>query len=115
MSMKIVLTAQLVTLIHKTGLNIDESEVSVLPVHLRETRLVSFETRHVSRDGGNLLLSGTVSLGNEYPIFLVLKVSVHWHLQCTCSVLQAVTWETKMAVACLENSVHKMFATYMYF
>ena len=53
-------TAQIVTIIHKTGLNIDESEVLVLPVHSRETRLVSFETRRVSRDGGNLLLSGTV-------------------------------------------------------
>ena len=67
-------TAQIVTIIHKTGLNIVESEVLVLPVHSRETRLVSFETRlisflsrrvsretrRVSRDGGNLLLSGTV-------------------------------------------------------
>ena len=70
-------TAQIVTIIHKTGLNIDESEVLVLPVHSRETRLVSFETRlisflsrrisretrRVSRDGGNLLLSGTVDWG----------------------------------------------------
>ena len=67
-------TAQIVTIIRKTGLIIDESEVLVLPVHSRETRLVSFETglisflsrqvsretRRVSRDGGNLLLSGTV-------------------------------------------------------
>ena len=53
-------TAQIVTIIHKTALNIDESEVLVLPVHSRETRLVSFETRRVSRDGGNLLLSSTV-------------------------------------------------------
>ena len=74
MRMKIAPTAQIVTILHKTGLNIDESEVLVLPVHSRETRLVSFETRlisflsrrvsretrRVSRDGGNLLLSGTV-------------------------------------------------------
>ena len=53
-----------------------ESKVLVLPVHSRETRHVSFqtrlvlflsrrvsrETRCVSRDGGNLLLSGTVYL-----------------------------------------------------
>ena len=63
-------TTQIVTIIHKTGLNIDESEVLVLPVHSRETRLISFlsrrisrETRRVSRDGGNLLLSGTVDWG----------------------------------------------------
>ena len=76
MRMKIVSTAQIVTILHKTGLNIDESEVLVLPVHSRETRLVSFqtrlisflsrrvsrETRRVSRDGGNLLLTGTVWL-----------------------------------------------------
>ena len=69
-----MLTAQIGTIIHKTGLNIDESEVLVLPVHSRETRHVSFqtrlvsflsrrvsrETRRVSRDGGNLPLSGTV-------------------------------------------------------
>ena len=67
-------TAQFVTIIHKTGLNIDESEVLVLPVHSGEMRLVSLETRlisflsrrvsretrRVSRDSGNLLLSGTV-------------------------------------------------------
>ena len=60
MRMKIVPTAQIVTIIQKTGLNIDESELLVLPVHSRETRLFSFETRRVSRDSGNLLLSGTV-------------------------------------------------------
>ena len=74
MRMKIVPTAQIVTIIHKTGLNIDESKVLVLPVHSRETRLVLFETRlisflsrlvsretrRVSRDGGNILLTGTV-------------------------------------------------------
>ena len=60
MRMKIVPTAQIVMIIHKTGLNIDESEVLVLPVHSQETRLVSFETRRVSRDGGNILLTGTV-------------------------------------------------------
>ena len=58
-------TAQIVTIIHKTGLNIVESEVLVLPVHSRETRLVSFETRCVSRDGGNLLLSDTVDESEE--------------------------------------------------
>ena len=76
---------QIVTIIHKTGLNIDESEVMVLPVHSRETRPVSFETRlisllsrqisremrRVSRDGGNLLLSGTVLI----LIFLCRLVS----------------------------------------
>jgi len=48
-------------------LNTNECVALVLPVHSRETRLVSFlsrwvsrETRRISRDGGNLLLSGTV-------------------------------------------------------
>ena len=41
-------TAQIITIIHKTGLNIVESEVLVLPVHSRETRLVLFETRLIS-------------------------------------------------------------------
>ena len=44
--------------------NTDDCEVLVLPVHSRATRLISFlsrrETRLVSRDGGNLLLSATV-------------------------------------------------------
>ena len=43
------------TVIHKTVLNIDECEVLVLPVH-------SQETRRISQDGGNLLLSGTEAL-----------------------------------------------------
>ena len=61
--------------------NIDECVVLVLPVHSRETRLVSFlsrlvsflsrrvsrETRRVSRDGGNLLLIGTVILSMPLP------------------------------------------------
>ena len=69
-------TAQIVGIIHKTGLNIVESEVLVLPVHSRETRLISFlsrrvsrETRRVSRDGGNLLLSGTVFFNLEKKLF----------------------------------------------
>ena len=53
-------TAQIVMIIQKTGLNIDESEVLVCPVHSRETRLVS-------RDSGNLLLSGTVEHGMRSP------------------------------------------------
>ena len=53
-------TAQIGMIIHKTGLNINEREVLVLPVHSQETRHVSFQTRLVSRDGGNLPLSGTV-------------------------------------------------------
>ena len=75
-------TAQIVAIIHKTGLNIVESEVLVLPVHSREMRLVSFETRlilflsrpvsretrRVSQDGGNLLLSGTVNDSGEFCV-----------------------------------------------
>ena len=87
-------TAQVVKIIHKTGLNIVEIKVLVLPVHSRETRLVSFETRlisflsrrvsretrRVSQDGGNLLLSGTV----ETMLFLAQgrpKVNVNRDFQ----------------------------------
>ena len=91
MRMKIVQTAQIGTINHKTGLNIHKSEVLVLPVHSQETRPISFqtrlvsflsrrvsrETRLVSRDSGNLPLSGTV-LPNQ-SVFnihhnLILKV-----------------------------------------
>ena len=43
------LAASCYTIIHKTGLHIDESEVLLLPVHSRETRhLISNENRLVS-------------------------------------------------------------------
>ena len=60
-------TAQIGTIIHKTGLNIDESEVLVLQLHSQETRHVSFQTIPISQDGGNLLLSGTVKCITNAP------------------------------------------------
>ena len=95
-------TAQVVTIIHKTGLNIIESEVLVLPVHSRETRLVSFETRlisflsrrvsretrRVSRDGGNLLLSGTVTLSPSYTKQFSSSIDLlAWPVQCNGKVV----------------------------
>ena len=83
-------TTQIGTIIHKTGLNIDESYVLVLPVHLHETGHVSFQTRCVSflsrlvetcrssrlvsRDGGNLLLSGAVLLIKFVLLLIIFQV-----------------------------------------
>ena len=78
-------TVQIVTMIQKTGLNIDESEVLVCPVHSRETRLVSFETRRVSRDGGNLWLAEwckihKVHIHSHSMLFLVFT-NIFIHIQ----------------------------------
>ena len=71
-----------------------ESKVLVLPVHSRETRhvslqmrLVSFlssrvsrETRRVSRDGGNLLLSGTDNQTSLSTYFREALLSSRWSI-----------------------------------
>ena len=79
MRMNIVPTALIDTIRHNCCKL--ESEVLVLPVHLVETRHVSFqsrqvlrEMRHVSQDRGNLLLSSTVPVALEI-FYLTLVIA----------------------------------------